>query len=71
MGEAEWAAQIEFQRSLYGINQEFSEALSALYEANEGLSSLERILKDRKDSPEDSAARQPFAGGHQNLEEGD
>ncbi len=60
MGEAEWAAQIDFQRSLYGINQEFSDALSALYEANEGLSSLERILKDRADSPEDSALVSPL-----------
>ena len=60
MGEGEWAAQIEFQRSLYAINQEMSDAIAALYEANEGLSSLERILKDRKDSPEDSALVSPL-----------
>ena len=70
MGEAEWAAQIEFQRSLYGINQEFSEALSALYEANEGLSSLERILKDRKDSPEDSALVSPLLEDIKTLKKG-
>jgi photosystem II stability/assembly factor-like uncharacterized protein len=60
MDEAEWAAQIEFQRSLYAINQEMSDIVSALYEANQGLSSLERILKERKDSPEDSAAVSPL-----------
>lgn len=55
MAAAEWDAQISFQRSLYAINQEMSDAVSALYEANQGLSGLERILKDRMEASEDSA----------------
>jgi len=58
MGDAEWAAQIDFQRSLYPINQEMSDLVSNLYEANESLGALERMLKSRKDS--DSAAVQPL-----------
>ncbi|NCZ95538.1 MAG: hypothetical protein EBZ16_08475, partial [Flavobacteriia bacterium] len=46
------------QRSLYPINQEMSDLVSNLYEANESLGALERMLKSRKDS--DSAAVQPL-----------
>ena len=65
MPAAEWDAQIAFQRSLYGINQDMADLVSKLYEANQSLGSLEGILKDRKDT--DSAQVQPFLDEIKNL----
>ena len=58
MDASEWDAQIAFQRSLYGINQDMADLVFKLFKANQGLGALERILKDRKDT--DSAQVQPL-----------